>query len=372
MAKPKVRVTKDAPANHQNKTLQILTVRLHKVWSHRWGRVAMVLLALCCLFAGISYGIARWYQQTQSGKPYKTGVTFIPYYAESFGLDPRETLDAIIDDLGVRQFRLVSYWDKGEPEPGIYDFSELDWQFKRAEESGSKVSLAIGLRQPRWPECHAPSFYNTAQPSQNWQPALERYMTATIKRYKHSPALESYQLENEFFNRFGQCYNFDRGRLADELALVRKLDPDHPVIISRSNNYAGFAIRQPRGDISGISLYRRVWDTSITKRYFTYPFPSWHYAFLAGAQKIIAGQESVIHELQTEPWPPNGKNITETSLAEQNKSFDAARFRSTTKFAEQTGIRHIDLWGAEYWYYRKQVLKDPSVWNEAKTYCQAK
>lgn len=344
---------------------------LQKIWRRRAGKALILITAFVFLLSTFSYAIARRYQQIEAGKPLQTGVTFIPSYAESFGLNPEGVMDAIITDLGVRQFRLVSYWSIGEPEKGVYDFSTLDWQMKKAETSGAKVSLSLGLRQPRWPECHAPKFYDTSKPRVEWQPALEHYMSAVVERYKNSPALESYQLENEFFNHFGQCYNFDRARLADELALVKRLDPKHPVIISRSNNYAGFAMRPPRGDVNGISLYRRVWDTSVTKRYFTYPFPSWHYAFLAGVQKMLYGQESVIHELQTEPWPPNGKNIVDISLAEQNKSFDAARFRSTTKFAEQTGIRHIDLWGAEYWYYRKQVLKDPSVWNEAKKYFEA-
>jgi beta-galactosidase GanA len=67
-------------------------------------------------------------------------------------------MQAMIDDLGVRQFRLVSYWDKIEPEKGTYDFDELDWQFQKANDAHAKVSLAIGLRQPRWPECHMPSW----------------------------------------------------------------------------------------------------------------------------------------------------------------------------------------------------------------------
>ncbi len=327
------------------------------------------LIAISCLvilISGSSYAVALWYQHSQKGKPYKLGVTFIPSYAEYLGVEPQETLSAIISDLGVRQFRLVSYWNKIETSPGIYDFSQLDWQFKSIEKAGGQVSLALGLRQPRWPECHAPAFYDTKQPRSQWQPQLEEYMTAVINRYKSSRALQSYQLENEFFNHFGACYNFDRGRLADELTLVKKTDPKHPVIISRSNNYAGFALRGPLGDINGISLYRRVWDAAITKRYQTYPFPSWHYAALAGVQKIIKGQDSIIHELQMEPWPPNGKNIPEISLSEQNKTFDAARFENTLQFATQTGIRHIDLWGAEYWYYRWKVLGDDSVWKVAR------
>jgi hypothetical protein len=151
-----------------------------------------------------------------------------------------------------------------------------------------------------------------------------------------------------------------------ELALVRQLDPHHPVIISRSNNYVGFSIRKPLPDQVGISVYRRVWDGVVTHRYFQYPYPSWYYAFLAGGEKLLTGKDSVIHELQAEPWPPHGQDILSTPLIEQNQTFDAKRLQATTTFAEQTGIRQIDLWGAEYWYYRAQTLHDPSVWQTAQ------
>jgi len=331
-----------------------------------WRRLLISVIALIFLLASFSYIIALWYQQSESGKPYQLGVTFSAPYARALGLNPHEAYTAILDDLGVKQLRLVSYWNEIEPTKGTYDFSELDWQMNEAVKHGAVVSLAIGLRQPRWPECHAPDWVDISKSRSDWQPALEQYMKAVVNRYKSSKILVSYQLENEYFNTFGKCPDRDRGRLATELALVHQLDPKHPVIISRSNNYAGFAIRQPRGDINGISLYRRVWDGTVTKRYFTYPFPSWHYAFLAGVQKLLFGQESVIHELQTEPWPPSGKFITEVSLDEQNKTFDATRLKANVDFAKQTGIRHIDLWGAEYWYYRKTTLHDPSVWHTAQ------
>jgi hypothetical protein len=37
-------------------------------------------------------------------------------------------LRAAIQDLGVRRFRLMSYWDEHEKTPGDYDFKELDAQ----------------------------------------------------------------------------------------------------------------------------------------------------------------------------------------------------------------------------------------------------
>ncbi len=135
--------------------------------------------------------------------------------------------------------------------------------------------------------------------------------------------------------------------------------------MSRSDNYSGIPVGDPRPDIYGISVYRHVYSPWV-HGYFNYPFPSWYYAFLAGAQKILTAKPSVIHELQAEPWLSPGHSLTDGNLAEQNKTFNAKKLESTVAFAKQTGIRHIDLWGAEYWYYRKTVLHDPSVWDTAK------
>jgi len=342
--------------------------RLAMYWrSSRWHKLVVSLVVLIGLCVGTMYGIALWYQHSQKGKPTTLGVSFIADYASYLGLDPHATYQAILGDLHVKHLRLVSYWSDIEPTPGHYDFTELDYEMAQAQAHGAKVSLAVGLRQPRWPECHAPSWIDTSQPENRWQPQLEAFMTAVVNRYKHSPALQSYQLENEFFNSFGQCQNHDRSRLSSELALVHKLDSHHPVIISRSDNYVGFSLRQPVPDIVGISVYRRVWDGVLTHRYFQYPFPSWYYAFLAGGEQLLTGKPSVLHELQAEPWPPDGQDIRTTSLREQNKTFDAARLQATVKFGEQTGLKQIDLWGAEYWYYRMQTLHDPSVWNTART-----
>lgn len=316
------------------------------------------------------YGIARWYIAQNAGKPMVIGATFIPAYAESFGLDGPQTLDALLDDVGVRHLRLVSYWDQLEPQPGKYDFSLLDWQFAKAEAKGAKVTLGLGLRQPRWPECHIPGWARS-QPVNQWQPRLEAFITEVVNRYKTSPALDSYQLENEFFLKgFGECDQIPdsmaRWRLVSEYNLLKKLDPGHTLIISRSNNALGVPVGEPTPDEFGISIYKRVWDGTLTRRYLEYPFPAWYYAFVAGTQKIVTGRDMIIHELQAESWGPNGQHLSDTSVEEANKSFNAERFRARIKFAEGTGMREVYLWGAEYWYHRLKNQHDPSLWNVAK------
>lgn len=336
-------------------------------WQERsiWQKIGVVLATVLIFFGGSAYGIARWYIASQSHKDFKFGATFIPGYARYFDLNPQDTLQAMIDDLNIRHFRLVSYWEDIEKTPGQYDFSELDWQFQKIEAAGGTVSLSIGLRQPRWPECHMPD-WTKHQPKDFWYPRLKNVMQAVMERYKTHPALISWQLENEYFlSVFGECPDFSRERLVEEFDFAKGIDSTRPIILSRSNNIWGIPVGQPRADQVGISIYKRVWDRTVTKRYFEYPFPAWYYAFFAGATKLVTGRDTMVHELQTEPWGPD-KGIKEISIEEQNKSFSAEMMYSRLAFAKATGLREIDLWGVEMWYWRKVNKGDPSLWNAGK------
>jgi hypothetical protein len=331
-------------------------------------RIGLVIAAVAIVFTACSYGIAQWYIHKHSNEPLVIGTTFVPDYADSFGLDQHETLNAFFSDLKIRHIRLVSYWKDIETSPGQYDFSKLDWQFALANQYGAKVSLAVGMRQPRWPECHEPDFIHVDPAHKDqWQPQLNAYMKAVINHYKNNPALDSYQLENEFFMKvFGDCKDFSRDRLVSEFNLVKKEDPNHPVLISRSNNWVGIPVGAPTPDRFSISVYKRVWDATITHRYFEYPQPAWTYATLAGAEEILSGRDMVIHELQAEPWPPNGLDIKNVSIDEQYKSMNPQRMKNRIKFGEATGMRSLDLWGAEWWYWLKVKDGNPDVWNVVK------
>ena len=331
-----------------------------------WKKSLLIIIIFCIAFVAQAYAIGYWYQKKHSSEPITFGVTFIPNYARFFELDPQETMLALRDDLGFKRFRLVSYWKDIEKSPGQYDFSELDWQFEKVNEVGGEVSLAIGLRQPRWPECHAPQWVK-AEDKDVWYPQLKQFMQAVIERYGDNPALTSYQLENEFFlGVFGECghYGAERERLIDEFNFVKNLDPNTPIILSYANNYFGVATGQPQPDQVGVSVYKRVWEQTVTKRYFEYPFPSWYYSWRAGLQEILTGKDSMLHELQAEPWTPT--DVKTVSIEEQDKSMNADRLRERIQYGVATGFRDIDLWGGEWWYWRKQNQDDPSLWEAVR------
>jgi hypothetical protein len=341
----------------------------HYAWrGSLWRKILAVIITTVLFLTGVFYGVAEWYIHKHNSEPLVIGTSFVQDYAEGFGLDPDETLDAILGDLGISQIRLVSYWKEIEATPGTYDFSKLDSQFAIANKYGARVSLAVGMRQPRWPECHEPKWINIDPNNRAaWESQLYDYMTAVIERYKNNPALATYELENEFFMKvFGECKDFDRGRLVHEFNMVKRLDPNHPTIISRSNNWIGIPVREPTPDRFAVSVYKRVWDATITKRYFEYPLPSWFYAALAGGGELWSGKDMIIHELQAEPWAPNGKVITQLPLEEQFKSMNAKRMKDRIEYGKDTGMRTIDLWGAEWWYWLKEKHGDASVWNVVK------
>jgi hypothetical protein len=336
----------------------------------RLARVFIVFAYITTVLIASAYSIGVWYQLQHKDEPLEIGATFVPNYARYFELDPEETLQAMIDDLGIKRFRLVSYWNMHEKQPDVYDFSELDWQFDMIEEAGGTVALSLGLRQPRWPECHGPE-WAMAKTVPEWTEDLKEYMGVLIDRYKDREVLVEYQLENEFLlTVFGDCPDHSRERLIDEFNYVKSKDSTRPLIVNRSNNAVpSWPINEPRADKVGAAVYKRVWDKTVTKRNFEYPLPEWFYSFLAGGTELTTGRESIIHELQTESWLPEnvGYDMRDAPIDKLYDTFSPEILPSRIEYGVNTGIRTIDLWGVEWWYQMKTMRNAPELWDTAKT-----
>lgn len=296
------------------------------------------------------------------------GVSFSEQYAKELGVDWQANYIALLDDMKLRNFRLMTYWDDGEPQKGVYNFTDLDWQVNQAAQRGAKVSLSIGLRQPRWPECHEPAWAKELPAeSPEWTADLSDYIKTTVNRYKNNPALSSYQLENESLNTwFGDCRTkaANRQRLIDEFNLVKQLDPNHPVLMSLSDEH-GLPVGQPTPDAYGFSVYRIVWnDKTPIHFYVTYPAPDWWHRLRSGIIKITKHRNVFIHELQMEPWGP--KPTKEMSIKDQDRSMGTQQIKKNMVFGRKVGAKDIYIWGGEWWYWRKTTLNDPRPWNAVK------
>jgi len=291
------------------------------------------------------------------------GVSFSTKYSRELGIEPKAAFTALLSEMGIKKLRLMSYWDEHEPAPGQYNFDELDWLFDEAKNHGAKISLAVGLRQPRWPECHEPEWAKGLGEAER-NTALQRYIDEVVNRYKSHPALVSWQLENEAQNRvFGNCTDHDRQRIINEYQRLKQLDTDHPVIMSLSDQH-GLPVSQPVPDIYGISVYRVFYNKLGYHGYITYPTPQWYHRLRKFVIEKWHNRPVIIHELQMEPWGP--RSIPEMDTAEQNKSMDRQRMQKNFHFGQRIGTSTMYLWGAEWWYWRMAIKNDPSIWDTAK------
>lgn len=288
--------------------------------------------------------------------PQKFGVSFSIKQCRSFGIDPKTAFHWLITDAGFRRFRLMSYWNEHEKKQGEYDFSALDWQIEMASQEGCLVTLCLGVRQPRWPENHWPD-WAWKMPKEWRTDALLLFIEKVVERYKRYDVIVSYQLENEaLLQSFGVRPELDRKRLRQEYKLIKKLDPERPVIMSTSD-FWGIPVRRPRSDIVGFSYYHIVH----TKRgYRSAHHAAWLHRWRAKVIKYLLNRPSFIHELQLEPWGPSA--IWKMSVREQDMSMSVERIHKNVALARKTGLYPVDLWGGEWWYWRYKAVQDPSIW----------
>lgn len=288
--------------------------------------------------------------------PQKFGVSFSIKQCRNFGINPHDTLRWLIEDAGFRRIRLMSYWNEHEQKQGEYDFTELDWQIEMAEENGCLVTLCLGARQPRWPENHWPD-WAWKGPKQWRTEELLAYIKVVVERYKDHDVITSYQLENEaLLESFGRRPEVDRTRLRQEFKLIKKLDPNKPVIMTTSTSW-GIPFRRPIPDIVGFSYYRILYGGG--KYHHAFHFPKLD-RMRSASIRLLHRRPSFIHELQLEPWGPTA--IWKMNIPEQDKSMSPAHIQKNMRLAKKTGLQPIDLWGGEWWYWRLKHIHDPSIW----------
>lgn len=303
------------------------------------------------------------------------GVTFSDKYSRALGLDWQKNFSAIVNELHPKKMRLIAYWDEIERKRGTYDFSNLDWQMNRIAGQGIGAIIVVGMKEPRWPECHMPAWTALLGPEDR-ERVLGEYISRVVTRYRDHPALQMWQVENEPFLKFGLCATRPQRALEGEIALVKSLDSMptgrqavHPVVVTDGGEFGLWTRAIRAGDIFGTTMYRRIYPPSIG-RYtgiIDYPLSPSFFKFKQKATRWLTGEYAkpfIVIELQAEPW--GAVEIPLLSYEEQTSIFPPEYFRETIQYAKDTGFDEYYLWGAEWWYYAREKQGDGRYWDIVK------
>jgi len=305
--------------------------------------VIVIFIILSCIYYLV-------YSNNKRNENMIYGTSFSPTYIQYLGYDYKKVFDFALDEIGFKYVRLITEWDEIEKKKGEYDFTVIDYLMDKSAEKDVKVILAVGRKTPRWPECHLPDWAKDKEYNE-YKAELLKYMETVVKRYKDHKALEIWQVENEPFLNFGHCKPLKRQDLDNEIALVKKLDKKHKIIVTDSGELSTWRKTAKVADLFGTTMYRVVWDKKIG--YFSYDFlPA---VFYQAKLKLFNRDklQAFVVELQAEPWIPS-QDIRSTNLKEQYKSIDLNRLKKNVDYASRTGMARSYLWGVEWWYYLEQ------------------
>ncbi len=294
------------------------------------------------------------------------GVNFSQKQAIFLEIDPKEAYLALLQDLNIKNIKIAVHWDLLETEKDKYDFSDLDWQMSEAQKNNAKIVLAIGMKTPRWPECHIPQWAINLNKKQQQEQIL-KYLTAVINRYKDSSAILAWQVENEPFLAFGSCPWSDENFLKQEILLVKQIDQNkHPIIITDSGEMSTWTrASNMGGDMVGFTTYRMVWQETL-KQYVSYSpwYTPMFYYRRAQVINMLYGKKAIGVELQAEPWCQ--ASVMLAPIEEQQKTMSLDQLKKNIQFAKDTGIDTYYLWGGEWWYWMKEKQNHPEYWQEIK------
>jgi hypothetical protein len=317
------------------------------------------------------------------------GISFRPLQADVFGLDGRATLQALLV-YPFQIIRLGAYWNRIEPEPGLFLTDELDWQMDATEKAGKQIILCIGpLKTFGYPEFFAPIHQLKPPLPEGGLVKPEAYsslldastmvISRLVERYKSRKSIVAWQLEHEVVDPLGveHSWRLDFSFVQREAEALRKADPTRPIVMNgflptsllvrltqwwRTRDQGdSLGVAQRLADMVGIDYYPRHALVSIGRNTL----------YLDGSQsrwqsrrrrQLLAWASAhdkrlLITEGQAEPWeavttPPNPRDQGMYScLPEQIiNNYNIWMHES----GPENSLYAYLFWGAEYWMLRKQ------------------
>ena len=302
------------------------------------------------------------------------GFSYSPVISTFLNRDPTADLSTVLTKTNPDLVRLPVYWDVTEPSPGLLDFTVTDQLLEvvadhnRTSPRPTRVILTIGARNFLYPELHAPAW--AGQEGSDYR----SYFDGTLMRYRSSPLLYAWQIENEPYDYVVNEYTGDDQitpeQMRWEISEAHRLDPNHRAVTTTFDGWnvmvdwlqtnlvavldglRGYpsghpAVALQAGDALGLDLY--VDGPSTPFRFSTVALrTSWkaeairYWSALARAQ----GKEVWLTEMQAQPW------------AADPGSFTTDEMLVSAKVYRNAPLQVVLLWGVETW------LADPE-WMQA-------
>lgn len=297
------------------------------------------------------------------------GVNFSKKYSRWLAQDWKSTYLKLLDDLGAKHVRLVSYWDETEVNPGEFDYSDIKWQLDEAQKRDVKVIMTIGRKVPRFPECFEPDWWKKLPSQETKDKALFTYLEKTMYELRDYQNITRWQVENEPFFPFGECEATTYDTLLTEIRIVRNLDTQKRPILVQDSGEGGFWFPSYHaGDYLGISMYRKIyynfWGVLLGQSiYFQYPLAHWTY-YVKARILGIDPYKIIVTELQSEPWGPGF--VSDMTNEEKDNTMSRELFIDTLNYAQKAGFKEYYFWGPEWWLWEKEANSRAYFWETAK------
>ena len=341
-------------------------------------RVTPALKAIVCLVAAaLLLGSETWPKEEPAAP--LVGFSYSPGIVSSANTSAAGELASLLAATEPDLVRLPIYWELVQPTPESLDFSSVDELLDVVEahnafaDRQTRVVLTLGARNFLYPELHQPAWADPReQPHLNEVQASSVYQTyfdESVLRYRSSPLLYAWQVENEpldrIVNEVTAADQITLTQLSWEVAEVHELDPAHKVGVTTFDGWnmyidllqiyaplvlagmGAYPSGHPQealamGDALGLDLYI---DQPSTPYRFTSPDlrSVWkQQAVSLWADRARAqGKDLWLTEVQAQPW---------TGMP----GFEPANLVASAVDYRQEPVQVVLLWGVETW------LRDPA------------
>ncbi len=328
--------------------------------------------------AALLLGSEAW-PQTAPPAPL-TGFSFSPVTSEWANRDPVTDLTQLLDATNPDLVRLPVYWEDVQPAPDRLDFSSVDSllavvaRHNATAPRPTRVVLTIGARNFLFPELHTPEWAGPrTQPFLNdmqLAAPYRKYFDASVERYRSSPLLYAWQVENEAFDYVSNDFTWNDqivpAEMKWEVGEVHRLDPSHQAVTTTFDGWnvgidmlqlyappllaalGGYPSGHPEeslqaGDALGLDIYLDGPSTPL--RFVPVALRAeWKKEALAfwAARAHAMGKGLWLAEMQAQPWFEAPGMFTPSDLVASALDY------------RQVPLQVVLLWGAETW------LDDPA------------